>query len=113
MTHGKPLIGFIGAGRVATALARALNGAGYAVVAVASRSFPSSLALVRQLPYAQACDWPQDVVDESDLVFITTPDDAIRLVAESLRWRPNVAVVHTSGAASLDVLESAASSKMA
>ena len=35
-----------------------------------------------------------------DLVFITTPDDAIGTVAAALTWRPGQGVVHCSGATS-------------
>ncbi len=44
------------------------------------------------------------MADAADLVFLTTPDDAIEPVAASLTWRPDQAVVHCSGARSLDVL---------
>ena len=50
----------------------------------------------------------QAVVDASDLVFLTVPDDAIGSVCGELRWKPSHAVVHCSGAAELSVLEPAA-----
>ena len=39
---------------------------------------------------------------------MTTPDDAIRPTAESVSWRAGQAVVHTSGALTLAVLDAAA-----
>jgi predicted short-subunit dehydrogenase-like oxidoreductase (DUF2520 family) len=105
MTGTKPKIGFIGAGRVGTTLAMSLQAAGYPVVAVASRSLASAEALVRRVPGCRAYESSQAVIDASDLVFLTTPDDVIRDVAESLRWRSGVAVVHTSGSASRELLE--------
>jgi len=46
---------------------------------------------------------PQQVVDACELVFISTPDDAIGQVASGLTWRAGQGVVHCSGATSLDV----------
>jgi predicted short-subunit dehydrogenase-like oxidoreductase (DUF2520 family) len=48
----------------------------------------------------------QAVVDASDIVFLTVPDDAIAAVCGSLRWKSQ-AVVHCSGAAELSVLKAA------
>ena len=47
------------------------------------------------------------MADHADLVFITTPDDAIPAVVNQVRWHPGQSVVHCSGADSLDVLEPA------
>ncbi len=97
--------GFIGAGRVASALAPALQRAGYTVHAVASRSPASALRLGALLAgRVNICDTAQDVAGACDLVFITTPDDAIAQVASQVPWRPGHAVVHTSGALTTDVL---------
>ncbi|MBF8267104.1 MAG: hypothetical protein HW388_612 [Dehalococcoidia bacterium] len=100
-------VGFMGAGRAGTALALALHHKGYAVSAVASRTPASALALAERIdgcvPHAKA----QQVADDCDLVFITTPDDAIETVAKELRWRRGTWVVHCSGAKSAAVLEGA------
>jgi predicted short-subunit dehydrogenase-like oxidoreductase (DUF2520 family) len=104
----KPRLGFIGAGRVGSVLALALNKAGYPVVAVASRRFESAQSLAGRIDGCDAVHSPQTVVDRADLVFVTTPDDAIRGVAQSLPWRDGVAVVHTSGAETRDALRIAA-----
>jgi predicted short-subunit dehydrogenase-like oxidoreductase (DUF2520 family) len=108
MTDAKPRLGFIGAGKVGTALALALDAAGYAVIAVASRRLDSAEALARRLDVAKAVADPQAVIEAADLVFLTTPDDAIEATAGSLRWREGVAAVHASGSASRDVLRAAA-----
>jgi predicted short-subunit dehydrogenase-like oxidoreductase (DUF2520 family) len=50
----------------------------------------------------------QEVVDASDLVFLTVPDSAIGSVAGSLTWGEGQFVAHCSGALGLDVLERAA-----
>lgn len=100
-------IGFIGAGIVGFCLAITLSRKGYMVKAVASRSRSSAKALASRIdgcvPYSSA----QDVVNNCDVVFVTTPDDAIAKVVSSVSWRKGQGVLHCSGAASLDVLEPA------
>jgi predicted short-subunit dehydrogenase-like oxidoreductase (DUF2520 family) len=77
------------------------------VVAVASRTAASAERLAERLKGCRAVASLQAVADAADLVFITTPDDAIAEVAAQVRWRPGSWVVHVSGAESLDVLEPA------
>ena len=108
LTDARPRIGFIGAGRTAFALSLALSEAGYEVSAVSSRASASSAELASRLPNCAAFEHPQGVVDAAGVVFITTPDDAIRSTVEELRWRPGTGVVHCSGALSRDVLSTAA-----
>jgi len=103
-----PRIGFIGAGRVAKGLARGMAQAGQQVVAAASRSPESAMQLAALVTGCRACARAQQVVDASDLVFITVPDDAIAAVAASLAWRKGMAVVHCSGATEIAALASAA-----
>ena len=55
----------------------------------------------------QIYDTPQGVADNADFVFLTTPDDAIPAVVDTVRWHTGQYVVHCSGADSLDVLEPA------
>jgi len=47
------------------------------------------------------------VADAAELVFITTPDDAITQVCNEVHWHEGQSVVHCSGAHSVDILESA------
>jgi predicted short-subunit dehydrogenase-like oxidoreductase (DUF2520 family) len=103
----RPRLGFIGAGTTGGAFARCLAGAGYPVVAVASRTSASAERLAGRLKGCRAVADPQAVAAVADLVFITTSDDVIAEVAAQVRWRPGVWVVHVSGAESLDVLEPA------
>ncbi len=100
-------IGFIGAGAVGGSLAAALSGAGYPVVAVASRTPESARKFAARLPDCAVQPHMQGVADRADFVFITTSDDAIAPVCESLRWRDGRGVAHCSGAASLEPLASA------
>ncbi len=100
-------IGFIGAGTVGTALAVLLSSKGYPVVAVASRSLTSAQNLAKQVTGCRVFDVKQAAADAAELVFITTPDDAIGRVASEIRWHTGQSVVHCSGAASTDILEPA------
>jgi predicted short-subunit dehydrogenase-like oxidoreductase (DUF2520 family) len=102
-------IGIIGAGTVGTALAIGLRRQGYQIAAVASRSRSSAICLARTalLPEDTVYESLQGVVDSSEFIFITVPDDAISTVADKLHWHPGQYVVHCSGADSLDVLEPA------
>lgn len=105
----RPRIGFIGAGRVAKGLAWAMALGGQRVVAAASRSADSAAQLAARIAGCRAYANAQDVVDGSDLVFVTVPDDAIGAVAAGVNWRKGVAAVHCSGATEVAVLSSAAS----
>jgi predicted short-subunit dehydrogenase-like oxidoreductase (DUF2520 family) len=83
-----PAIAVLGPGRLGRALAAALTARGYRVRLASSRVVQEA----------------QDAVDASDIVFITVPDGAIGGVAAVIDWRPGHAVVHCSGARSLEVL---------
>lgn len=118
-----PSVSIIGPGKVGQALAHALQALGYPVVALVFRNrkkvqlfsakqrslFPKTLFLA----FDDLGELPQ-----SDLVFITTPDDAIAATAQQLAvlQRPTSntkkgtgfnyprAILHTSGALSSEVL---------
>ena len=100
-------VGFIGAGTVGTALSIGLSARGYEVVAASSRTKASADKLARQICDCRAVSNNQAVADAAELIFITTPDGAIPLVASELRWRPGQSVVHCSGADSTETLEPA------
>jgi predicted short-subunit dehydrogenase-like oxidoreductase (DUF2520 family) len=100
-------LGFIGAGTVGTALAVRLAAKGYPVVAVSSRSRASAEKLAGAVSGCRAFDNNQKVADNAELVFITTPDDAIAPVAAKVRWHPGQSVVHCSGADSVAILKPA------
>lgn len=103
----RPKVGFIGAGKVGTALALALSRACYPVVAVASRSLSSAQRLAEAVDGCSAFADTDPVVTAADLVFVTVPDDAIAEVAGAVAWRPGQMVVHCSGSLSAEVLDPA------
>ena len=105
-----PTLGFIGAGRIGTALAWGLARKGYAVTAVASRSRDSAARLAAGIAGCRAMPDPQSLADHADLVLLTVPDDAIAATCAALDWRAGQAVVHCSGATELLALAPAASS---
>ena len=100
-------IGFIGVGAVGGTLAVALAQAGYRVTAIASCTLASAQGLAAHVVGCTAYATAQQVVSACDLVFITTPDDAIGTVAAALTWRPGQGVVHCCGAASLGSVRAA------
>ena len=86
----RPKVGFVGAGRVGKGLSLALSRAGYEITGVAGRGEQ------------------QHVVDASEVVFLTVPDDALQAVCSELFFSEEHSLVHCSGAAELSVLTHAA-----
>ncbi len=103
----RPTVGFIGAGTVGTALASTLSDHGYPVVAVSSRSRASADRLSAMVNGCTAMNNGQEVAEAAELVFVTTPDDAIAGVVAGIVWHSGQSVVHCSGADSVDSLEPA------
>jgi predicted short-subunit dehydrogenase-like oxidoreductase (DUF2520 family) len=102
---GHPRIGFVGAGRVSSALGVAFSRAGWPVAAITTRD-PEREARFRELvPSAVAVPSVEALADEVDLIFVTVPDDAVPDVAARLRLYAGQAAVHTSGALDSTVLE--------
>jgi predicted short-subunit dehydrogenase-like oxidoreductase (DUF2520 family) len=104
-------IALIGAGRVALALALALQRAGWPLAAIGSRapdSVAQRLAQVGAAVVRPLIGSAQQAVDAAELVLLTVPDDQIENVVSGLTWRPGQAVVHCSGATEVAVLAAAA-----
>jgi len=97
-------IGIIGAGKVGTALAILLNSKGYRFAGASRHALEKTGTAVTNLRMFGS---NQEVADNAELVFITTPDDAIAKVAAEVRWHNGHSVVHCSGADSVDILEPA------
>jgi predicted short-subunit dehydrogenase-like oxidoreductase (DUF2520 family) len=113
MPKPKPTISIIGAGRLGTALAIALTSKAYPIVAVAARR-PSHArkAITLSGLTSQTLALGADQLEQlppSDLVLITTPDDAIAEIAKTFAKlgrsaRHRGTFLHTSGALSSAVL---------
>jgi len=99
----------VGAGNLGTALALALPPAGYAVKFIATRATvaasPRTKALARRVKARLAHLGKQSL--DTDVVWITVPDDAIAQVARRLAgtqdWKGKI-VFHSSGALTSDEL---------
>lgn len=100
-------IGFIGAGRLGQSLAWQCARRGLRVTAAASRAPEGAAALVARIPRCEVLT-AQQMADICDLVFVTTPDAAIRATADEVRWRAGSHVVHCSGVIEVDALAKAA-----
>ncbi len=109
-------IGFIGAGKVGTALASLLHAGGVQVAAIAGRTQADGRrprfahALAEGLDKKVVSDIAGTVA-KSSIVFLTVPDDAIeplcKQIATSGGWRAGQGVVHCSGALPSSILQSA------
>lgn len=105
-------VGFIGAGRVGTALASLLHTRGVEIAGVSGRDRQRSrrMALDAHLDRHVASS-RTDTLRASAIVFLTVPDDVIAQVcaeiAEVGGWREGQGVVHCSGALSSEVLRPA------
>lgn len=107
-------IALIGAGRVATNLAKAFVARDMPIVEVWSRTRASAEALVGQLhelsPQGQCtCKavWGrvEDVCTDADLYIIAVKDDALATVAQALHsGRESALIVHTAGSMSMSVI---------
>lgn len=95
-----------GAGAVATHLAKALASTErYRVIAVASRTKTSAMALAANIPGATACDYDEITAHKPSLVIVSVPDHAVGEVATWIGRLPDTTIaVHTSGTLPVDAL---------
>lgn len=100
-------IGFIGAGRLGRALAWSFAARGFTVHGVASQLEKDTQALVEKAPGCRILA-PQQIADECDVIFVTTPDDTIKPITDSIEWRAGTGVIHCSGATEVSALSKAA-----
>lgn len=104
-----PTIGFIGLGVLGKGLSIALSQIGHPVTGVYSRSPSSAQWAAHRIEGCRVFIQAQELCDQVDLVFVTTPDGVIGQVASEISWRPGQGVVHCCGAASEELLGPAAS----
>jgi predicted short-subunit dehydrogenase-like oxidoreductase (DUF2520 family) len=100
-------VGIIGTGTVGTTIAIRLWQSGYHITYVASRTREKAEGLARRIGAKVA--QIERVIEESKIVFITTPDQTIEpLVREfAAVFKPHHLVVHCSGALSSRILQPA------
>lgn len=103
------LITLVGAGRLATQLAKALQGAGHRIASIYSRTCHSAHKLHRQLENNGQIVVTDHLADlpQSDVYIIAVTDTALAevLSAWPLQTRDKV-VLHTAGSLSMDMLKS-------
>ena len=103
----------IGTGQVGQTLGRLLNHSGkYKVVGVWDRKLNNARAAVRFIGRgARICEDKAVAVQQADIIFITTPDDAIQQVCDGIFAGKNVfgnkVVLHCSGSLPSAILKSA------
>lgn len=100
-------LGFIGAGPVGTAFSVNLSQRGYQVTGVFDVNADAAERLAGDVDQCRVFESAKALVDQTDMVFVTTPDDLIAPVTQELTWRSGQAVVHCSGATTVQALESA------
>ncbi len=77
------------------------------IAALSSRRPDHRDWLRKTFPEAKVVDTPQQVVDASDVIFMTTNDGAIRSVCDDLLWGEHQQVIHCSGVLGPEALASA------
>jgi predicted short-subunit dehydrogenase-like oxidoreductase (DUF2520 family) len=110
--NSKPSLTIIGAGRLGTALAVALNQLGYRIETIVSRRLSKARKSAALLDAAVKVLAAKEIAQLklSDLTIIATPDDQIAAVAHELAELEGAGTVfHTSGALSSSVLGELAS----
>ncbi|WP_256013026.1 Rossmann-like and DUF2520 domain-containing protein [Desertivirga xinjiangensis] len=95
----------LGSGNVATHLGKAMHQAGHKVLQVWSRTIQNALQLAKLLD-ASATDSISQLNNDADIYIVSVSDDAIASLVDQFRF-PEKMLVHTSGTASLEVLEAA------
>ena len=89
--------GFIGVGRVGTALALRLNEKQYTVLNLSGKSPDSGESLSQRIPGSVASSII-NTINDSDIIFICVPDDIIQNLVDKLPWVKGQIIIHTSGA---------------
>jgi predicted short-subunit dehydrogenase-like oxidoreductase (DUF2520 family) len=94
-------ISFAGAGRVASALCRALSQAGHSIGLIVSESGTSGKSL------AESCNasWSDELryTDKSDLIIVAVPDHRLKEVLSGIKCPPGTLIAHTAGSSGLDI----------
>lgn len=110
-TRTATTVSIIGAGRLGTALALSLSNRGYAIEAIVARHIARArrASLLLSSPSLALTSKQLGSLPASDLLFITTPDDAIANTAAQLAATFPVTqrgrtILHASGALSSEVL---------
>ncbi|HDR00451.1 MAG TPA: DUF2520 domain-containing protein [candidate division WOR-3 bacterium] len=104
-----PVLGFIGAGRVGTALARNCVRLGYELAGISDRRTEALRLALSVLGQKQERQSAARVAAVSDVLFLTVPDREISVLFERIagRLRPGSIIAHCSGFFGVEVFGSA------
>jgi len=107
----RSIIGIVGVGKVGETLARLLYQYGYLIGAIYNRTVSRAQILAQQLE-SVAVDDIGDVVGYCDLIIVAVSDDAIQSTVDGFSHfqLDGKGIIHVSGSASVDVLQSVADS---
>jgi len=107
MNVQKPKVGIVGAGKVGSVLARGLSDRGYQLSGIVSSTLESASQLARELG-VDARVRAADLMQDAEILFITTPDRCIGEVAAQIArengFKRGQMVLHTSGCLPAEVL---------
>jgi predicted short-subunit dehydrogenase-like oxidoreductase (DUF2520 family) len=107
----KERVAIIGCGIVGTAIGKLLARAGYPITGVTTRTLETAKEAGRVIGAGRFSDTPWDISKGAQVVFITTPDDAIASTCEAIASHKGLTtgavVMHCSGALASGVLSAA------
>lgn len=110
-----PKFSVVGCGRVGVTLARILMEKGYPLAGISSRTSGSIQKAAGMLGTKNHSMAPEGVTRDADLIFITTPDDAIETVCSAIAakngFKKGSIVLHCSGSHPSTILSSAGTCK--
>lgn len=97
-------ITFIGAGNVASHLAKAFFSKGFTISYIYSKSLENA-QLLAAMVNAKACDDLSELIDNNSIYIIAVNDDVIEEVLTKIKIKKNL-IVHTSGSINIKVFAS-------
>jgi len=107
----KPSFAIVGCGKVGTVLGKFLAAAGYRPAGLASKSLSSAEKAAQIIGTDYFNQIPWEITKKADVVFITTPDNAIadtcNSIAENAGFGKDAVVLHCSGVLPSTILSSA------
>ncbi len=103
-------ISVVGAGSVGSAILQNLSKKGYPIVSIIDKNLKAASRLTRKVKCKKYSYITSDIDKETEMLFITTPDDVIAKVAKEISANKklkfkNLFVAHTSGVQTSDVLK--------
>lgn len=98
-------VSFVGAGNTCKVIGKLLKEKGYNIEGIASKRLESARIAGKFIGVKDISDKPAKFTANSDIVFITTPDDYIKTVAGNNVFKKNSIILHCSGNYSSQILK--------